>query len=235
MMTPIRSYGQGKEGFCFEKAMAGNMLNRMEILRYLGCRESNAEIDSLIDRAEAIVADAARPVSVFCKVPLSISEEAVEISGTVIGSKTLASHLKGCDEGFLFAFTLGRGVDAAVKRASITEMPLVPVLQACAAEYTEACADLAQKELEEYADSHGLYLRPRYSPGYGDFDLSCQRFLFDALAVNKKIGIELTSHYMMVPSKSITAIIGLSKDPSLCHIGKCMACSAKNCPFRKEE
>ena len=112
-------------------------------------------------------------------------------------------------------------------------MPMVPVLQACAAAYTEEQADLAQADIEVYAAARGLYLRPRYSPGYGDFPLTCQRFLFEALQVSKKIGITLTENCFMLPTKSITGVVGLSADPSLCHVGKCMTCSAEDCPFRK--
>ena len=131
------------------------------------------------------------------------------------------------------AFTLGPGVDALIKRQELTNMPMVPVLQACAAAYTEEQADLAQADIEVYAAARGLYLRPRYSPGYGDFPLTCQRFLFEALQVSKKIGITLTENCFMLPTKSITGVVGLSTDPSLCHVGKCMTCSAKDCPFRK--
>ena len=134
----------------------------------------------------------------------------------------------------MVAFTLGPGVDTLIKRYELTELSLVPVLQACAAVYTEEQADKAQSGLEQYAKERGLYLRPRYSPGYGDFPLSCQRFLFDALQVSKKIGITLTDNYFMLPMKSITGVVGLSPDPSLCHVRKCMSCSAQRCPFRRD-
>ena len=132
------------------------------------------------------------------------------------------------------AFTLGPGIDALIKRFELMEMPLVPVLQACAAAYTEEQADLAQGGIAQYAQECGLYLRPRYSPGYGDLPLASQRFLFNALQISKKIGVTLTENCLMLPMKSITGIVGLSPDPSLCHVGKCMACAAENCPFRQE-
>ena len=69
---------------------------------------------------------------------------------------------------------------------------MVPVLQACAAAYTEEQADLAQGGIAQYAQERGLYLRPRYSPGYGDLPLASQRFLFDVLQISKKIGVTLT-------------------------------------------
>lgn len=208
-------------------------MNRREILRYLGAATATPELERMIGQAEQIVAQAATPRHVARRFPLSVEREGVTLGGTWLPSTTLAAHLKGCQEAFLTAFTLGPGVDGMIRRYELTDMALASVLQACAAAYTEEQADKAQEEIEKYAREHGLYLRPRYSPGYGDFPLSCQQFLFDALEASKKIGVTLTANYLMLPMKSITGVVGLSPDPSLCHIGKCMVCSAENCPFRQ--
>lgn len=188
-------------------------------------------------RAEREVKQAARPKHVSRLIPMSadLSTGTVDLAGTLIHSKNLSQHLRGCRECFLFACTLGPAVDMLVKRYTLTEPAMLPVIQAVAAAYTEFCANEAQRELEDYARNHSLYLRPRYSPGYGDFPLNCQRFLFDALEISKKIGVTLTETFMMVPFKSVTAVIGLSDDPTLCHINKCMTCNSKKCPFRKED
>lgn len=212
------------------------MLDRNEILRYIGAPSGDSATEALIDRAEKGVIAAARPrhVSRHISIAADTKKGLVSLGGTDIKSRDLAAHLDGCGEGFLFACTLGIGVDSLVKRYSLTELHMLPVVQAVAAAYTEFCADNAQRELEAYAAQHGLFLRPRYSPGYGDFQLSCQRFMFDALQISKSIGVSLTDSFLMIPFKSVTAVIGLSSDPSRCHIGKCMSCTAKNCPFRKE-
>lgn len=213
------------------------MLNRNEILRYMGVPTNNDTLEVLIDRAEKEVIAASRPkhVSRHIDIAVDLDKGTVNLAGTNITSNDLAAHLNGCCEGFLLACTLGVGVDSLVKRYSLTELHMLPVIQAVAAAYTEYCTDDAQKEIEMYALQRGLYLRPRYSPGYGDFQLNCQRFLFDALQVPKNIGVSLTDSFLMVPFKSVTAVIGLSGDPARCHINKCMTCTAKNCPFRKEE
>ena len=62
--------------------------------------------------------------------------------------------------GFFGGLHLGPGVDTLIKRYELTELSLVPVLQACAAVYTEEQADKAQSGLEQYAKERGLYLRP---------------------------------------------------------------------------
>lgn len=210
-------------------------MNKREILRYLGAAPDTEQLDDLIAKAEREVTAAAVPRHVFQRLPVMVRSNAVTVGGTELVSRDLAAHLQGCSEVFLFAMTLGAGIDSLIRRYSLTEMPLVPVLQACSAAYTEECADVAQREIEQIARAENLYLRPRYSPGYGDFKLEYQKFLFAALDISKKIGVSLTDDCLMIPFKSVTAIIGLSPDPSLCHVGKCMTCTAADCPFRKEE
>ncbi len=210
-------------------------LDKQEILRYLSAPHSNETLDGLIDRAQKEVASAARPKHTYRLVNIQVKEPAVILGSTSFESKSLSQHLAGCEKAFLFACTLGPGVDILIKRFTIMDMPLVPVLQACSAAYIEAYADKAQLELEDYAKENGLYLRPRYSPGYGDFPLASQEFFFSALEIPRKLGVALTENYLMVPFKSITAVVGLSPDPSLCHIHRCMVCQAQNCPFRKED
>lgn len=209
--------------------------DKQEILRYLGAPHSNETLDALISRAQKELEAAARPRHTYRLVEVQTEGGAAALGGTRIESGSLAQHLAGCREAFLFACTLGPGVDALIKRATFTEMPMVPVLQACSAAYIEVYADQAQQELEAYAARRGLYLRPRYSPGYGDFPLSAQEFFFAVLGIPKRLGVALTENYLMVPFKSVTAVVGLSPDPSLCHIRRCMACPTKNCPFRKED
>ena len=209
-------------------------VDKREVLRYMGASHSNKILDSLITRAQGVVEAAARPRHVSRLVAAEVGDGAVLLGGTRLKSQSLAQHLRSCQSAFLFACTLGPGVDAAIKRFSITDMPLVPVLQAYSSAYIEAYADEAQQELESYAQSRSLYLRPRYSPGYGDFPLHSQRFLFAALEISKKLGVVLTDDCLMIPFKSITAIMGLSADPAQCHVHRCMTCTAQNCPFRKE-
>lgn len=210
-------------------------LDKQEVLRYLGAGGSGQALDRWISQAWGEIVSVARPKYTSRLVTVETQGTAVVLGGARVESQSLAQHLRGCREAFLFACTLGPGVDMLIKRHAVSDMALAPVLQACSAAYIEAYADKAQKGLEEgYARKHGLYLRPRYSPGYGDFPLTSQRFMSAALDMPKKLGVSLTGDCMMVPFKSITAVIGLTQDATQCHIHRCMACTASNCPFRKE-
>lgn len=80
----------------------------------------------------------------------------------------------------------------------------------------------------------GLYLKPRFSPGYGDWQLEDQQKILQLLNCEKKIGLTLTDGYMLTPVKSVTAVIGLSVDAAACHTNKCRECTNSGCEFRKE-
>jgi cobalamin-dependent methionine synthase I len=77
----------------------------------------------------------------------------------------------------------------------------------------------------------------RFSPGYGDWPLEQQPELI-RLAHADKIGVSLSSSLMLMPRKSITAIIGLYRKqaetaPSHSPHG-CVMCNKTDCPSRKQ-
>ena len=56
----------------------------------------------------------------------------------------------------------------------------------------------------------GKRTRPRFSAGYGDLPLGVQREIFAALDCPKHIGLTLNDSLLMSPTKSVTAIVGIS-------------------------
>ena len=91
------------------------------------------------------------------------------------------------------------------------------------------------EEIRREAAERGLFLRPRFSPGYGDFSLEHQREFFRILEVQKKIGVTLTESLLMMPSKSVTAVIGLSEENTHCMLQGCEACGKRDCSFRRNQ
>ena len=52
----------------------------------------------------------------------------------------------------------------------------------------------------------------RFSAGYGDFDISWQKNILEYLSANIKAGIYTTDALMMLPTKSVTAIVGIKTE-----------------------
>ena len=80
----------------------------------------------------------------------------------------------------------------------------------------------------------GLYLTDRFSPGYGDLPLSLQPGLCAVLDAERRVGIHVTSSFLMNPGKSVTAVIGLADKPQMARIRGCAWCVMRNtCTLRK--
>ena len=153
----------------------------------------------------------------------------------VIESKNLSKNLADCKEVILFAATLGTQADRLIKKYSFLEISKAVVMQAAAAAVIEEYCDQCQKKIETELEKENLFLRPRFSPGYGDFDLKYQKDMIALLDCPRKIGLTLTDSLLLAPSKSVTAIMGITTTNRHCHIKGCEVCTKINCNFRREE
>lgn len=152
-----------------------------------------------------------------------------------IRSEKLGINLKGCERAVLLGATLGAGADRLLRRYSLTDMARVVVLQACASAMLEEYLDGWQESLRAEQKKEGYDLRPRFSPGYGDFSIEHQAEILRMLDAPKKIGLSRTDGDMLTPSKSVTAVIGLSRIPSPCHQRGCRECNKTDCVYRRQE
>lgn len=213
-------------------------VDRREVARYLGYRgaEPDAAMAAGIEDALKALAAAAEPRHIARRFPLRWrGETTIAIEGLVIESRALAKNLKGCEEAFLMAATLGIAPDRLIARAQAAgEMGRAMLLQAASAAMIEAFCDQINDGLRGEVAREGLSLRPRFSPGYGDFSLESQAGLFQLLGVQKHVGIALTDALLMIPTKSVTAVIGIAKDGCKALAG-CQACGKKDCKFRRNE
>lgn len=212
-------------------------VSRREIRRYLGYgrHEADERVSELIEECVAELSAASSPKSIYRVYPLSLLEED-ELDFTVFRTKSrsLSRNLKDCDQVILFAATLGAEVDQLLNRYAKLQMSKAVTMQAAATAMIEAYCDEVNTALKEEFEAKGLYLRPRFSPGYGDFPLECQRMITAVLETPKRIGIMLTDRLLMMPSKSVTAVMGISPKPHRCDVRGCEACSKTDCAYRRE-
>lgn len=139
------------------------------------------------------------------KVTVSFPEkDVVDLGGFRTKSHSLCQNLKGCREAFLFAVTLGMGVERMLNRLSLLSGSEFFVADALASAMAEAACDAAEKRI-----CGEISFRPRFSPGYGDLSLEVQPFLLSRVQAQKLLGITLGASLLMSPMKSITAIMGV--------------------------
>lgn len=212
-------------------------IDRAEISRYLGYgrRVPDPAVSRKIEEAVALLEQKAAPHALWAAYPVSIADATVKLGPLSVQSAALSRHLRGCVQACLFAATLGPAPDRLQQKAEVQNMALALTLQATAAAMIEAYCDEEAERLAAHFAPKKLYLRPRFSPGYGDFPLSFQPVLLRALDAPKRIGLTCTQSCLLAPTKSVTAVIGLSAAPASAQTacaGKCASCENKTCPYR---
>ncbi len=177
-----------------------------EILRYMGCRKDDIGNASLIDECLDTVLREVSCRACYTAVEVSISGGRVMLGNIEVQSFDLAKNLSFCRRAYIFAVTLGIGVDRLISRYSRTSPARAVCIQAIGAERIEAACD----GLEKIFSKNGKRaLCPRFSAGYGDLPLELQRQIFSLLDCERKIGITLNESLLISPSKSVTAIVGI--------------------------
>ena len=208
-----------------------------EALRYLGYGRNPGEERTLelIRQSFEELEGLQEERIVWRREPVTVREpDQVETAGMDIRSRGLARNLKGCLEVILVAATLGTRTDLLLRRYSRTDMTRAVILQACAAARLEEYLDAWQEERKKELEEEELYLRPRFSPGYGDFSIHHQKALLQRLEASKRIGLTMTDGYMLTPSKSVTALAGISLEETACHRQGCESCGKIDCAYRRE-
>ncbi len=87
----------------------------------------------------------------------------------------------------------------------------------------------------EQAQAAQIYFTGRYSPGYGDFPIEMQKTLLQVVDGPKSIGLTTNESCILIPRKSITAVIGTADHPVTGYLATCDECTIRdNCRLRAE-
>ena len=186
-------------------------MNKEEVLRYLktNSKTQDEKILELVDTAIKEVEKTAQPKTLYRIFDCTVNGDETVIGGVSFKSKRLADNMKGCKRAVVFGATLGIGIDRLIKTASATDMAKAMAYQAAAATLIEEVCDSLEEDIKK---KYGVKLRRRYSPGYFDLDVTEQKKLFSMIDITKRIGITLADSCQMMPSKSVTAFIGIEEN-----------------------
>lgn len=213
------------------------VIPKKEIRRYLGYGkvEMTSEVEAAVDELLLLMEKIMKPRACYTRLPLAFQDKpCMDLGFAEVESESLWKHLAGCREIFVFAATIGPEVDRQIRRHARISPSRSVLMQAMGAAAIEEYCDLLEARMKEAAFSENISCRPRFSPGYGDFSLSHQKDIFQVLDPPRKAGITLTDQFLMVPEKSVTAVIGLQKRQEE-DGGKagCESCPARECPYRE--
>ena len=205
-----------------------------EVMRYLKMSGAAADgrVSALIGELTDTLAADTIPKNVYGIWDCRLSTAGLTLDGMTVKSESLAGHLAGCRYVVLLAATLGIGADTLLRRYSVQDMEKTVIGQAVCAAMIEAYCGEIENELKQNPLISGLCPTTRFSPGYSDFDITHQKDILRLLNCDRRIGLTLTGGYMMVPSKSVTAVIGFSEE-NIHNERRCKRCAEKSCEFRE--
>ena len=189
-------------------------VDRAEILRYAGVRgDAPEDLRAMLEDCLSEALPCCSYRACYREFPITRRKNLLDLGFAVTDSEHLSRNLADCTSVVLFAATLGIGIDRLISRYGRISPTRSLLLQAIGNERAEALCDALDREIGERMKARGCFTRPRFSPGYGDLPLSLQTDVFSALDCQKRIGLTLNKSLLMSPSKSVTAIIGISPEP----------------------
>ena len=195
----------------FTKHYPSPPYDRGEILRYAGVGRETAEMKEVLDECLREAAQAFHFSVCYREFPLTFRSGELNLGFARTESKDLGKALSGCDGVIVFAATVGLAIDRLIARYATLSPAKALFLQAVGAERIESLCNLFAADISAQKKRNGLFLRPRFSPGYGDLPLTLQEDIFATLDCHKHIGLTLNQSLIMSPTKSVTALIGVAR------------------------
>jgi 5-methyltetrahydrofolate--homocysteine methyltransferase len=128
--------------------------------------------------------------------------------------------------------TLGAEIDKLIRISQISDMAKAVVLDSFSSVAIEqVCSKVDELLAEKY---EGMNMTFRFSPGYGDYPIELQKDFLRILDAPRKIGLTTNENYLLMPTKSVTAVLGLSKSPIERKKRGCAICNMRGkCQFRR--
>ncbi len=201
-------------------------VDRSRVFKYLNITTPNENVLNLIKKAEKTVLETV--LGLVChKVFNNIDED-------ILVGEDIKKHLYGCCGFVIFAVTLSPAVDRLIKKYTVTDKAFAVVIDAVSSVVCEQLEEDFTQSLKQEFNSKNLFLTKSYAPGYGDYPLSIVDKYIQKIDANKQIGITVNSDHFMIPTKSITAIMGISKTPTDGFLAGCEHCKLyADCKIRK--
>ena len=175
-MTPLRTM-----------YMVNNLdlkIDKKEAMRYLRVAKSDEVTDALANECIKEIYKIASPKAVYLESSIEfLDDDMVKLDFMTVKSHSLTVNLNKCKKVVVFAATLGIEVDRAIEKYS-------KILQSKASMYHAVGSALIESFCNYVNDVVTENVRKstrRFSPGYGDLPLECQKDILRALDAERKI------------------------------------------------
>jgi hypothetical protein len=200
-------------------------IDEKEILRLMANRRRKEEtnkvrLSNLIEETIALFAYLLHPQGMF----------------RIVDKKPLQGELyfRGQDKIALGLCTIGEKLEEKVGQLNQKgELARAVILDAMGSVAAESAADSLNRQICEVCKKKDWGSSQRFSPGYGNWPLEGQRFIFSLLPA-EKIKVKLNQSCMMIPRKSVSFAVKIGEEfKGLKKKRICETCNLKSCPYRR--
>lgn len=188
-----------------------NEINKREAYRYMGFKNTlpDENFISLTEKYEQEVLKAAKPRFVYRIFDIASRENGIHLNGTslVLQGENIKALVKECPHVAVFAATLGTGIDLLIRQLEATDITYGFIADNLASALIEQVCDKVEEEIISALGD--VTLTARFSCGYGDLPLESQGEFLKSVDAQNKIGLCMTDTLIMIPRKSVTAVMGI--------------------------
>lgn len=181
-----------------------------EAARYIGIRTApDEQTAKLFEKYEKIVRSRLRPAYVYRETEIDFKKGFVVLSGmdVPLTGESIQKLLEGCNRAVILGATVSAEADRLIRETSVVDMAAALVVDALCSAAIEQVCDRAETEI--FGDMPKNMRTYRFSPGYGDLPIELQKDWLNYLNAQRRIGLSCTDSYLLTPTKSVTAIIGI--------------------------
>ncbi|MDR5660066.1 vitamin B12 dependent-methionine synthase activation domain-containing protein [Serpentinicella sp. ANB-PHB4] len=215
-------------------------LEKEKILRHLGYQKGKTEltekmsqlIEDCIDEAKRLI----NPVGIYQTFEIKqINKEKIYLADVdyQIKSADIEQLLDGSRYTTFIAVTIGQQLDNHIDKLNEKgEYTRGLIMDAIGSEAAEESINKLNQIVEQEALQNGYRLTRRFSPGYGDFTITNQNSILDLLNT-KEIDLRITDSSILIPRKSVTALVGWTKKNNTNRKDKCSYCNLEHCSYRE--
>lgn len=167
---------------------------------------------------------------------LQLDPSFIELEGGIkFNTSKIPPYIKGATHLVLFVVTIGDGIEKEASSLTSGKDPLKGyLLDRIGSFAAESLADRLEKRLRKDCALTKQSVSTRFSPGYCDWAIEEQFTMAKALDFSKA-GVRLTEGCMMVPKKSISAIVAVADEGVFKEfVSSCDICEKKECDFRRK-
>ena len=189
-------------------------ISKAETARYMGVRgEPDFQTMEILNRLEPVVRERIKPKYVYRRTPVNFTANGLFLDGISreLAGEDIKKHLSGCTSAVVMAVTLSAEADKLIRQTAITDMADSLAVDCLCSSAVEQACNIAEREI--FSEIKAPFRTWRFSAGYGDFPLDIQKDLLLFLNAHRRIGLTVTENSLLIPSKSVTAIIGISENP----------------------